>query len=229
MTISLIIICHLFDLLYIGVLKAKISEVTSIPTCRQSWCGWVQSENYNDSTALNTMNLSDENELIVNDTNDLTDMVAVDDANMERLTQTFKLNILIGGTNNTTPLQLNFPGTRSIADIKKDIYSVTNIAVRHQQWHGWPSGISDDTTLGLAGIPFEHNLVLNSTDTSINQIIPPTQAIAVEPARSNVANDLIEIDSDSSIDEFEDASDFNGDDEIFAAPATNRRRNDLSE
>lgn len=221
-----------------GDLKARIFEVTSIPTCRQSWCGWVQSsENSDDSTPLHTMNLSDENELIVNDIKDLrdNDIGVVDDSDIERLTRTYTLNILLGNTSNTSPMQLNFPGTRTIADVKKDIYSVTNIAVRHQQWHGWPSGVSDDTALALTGIPYEHNLVLNNTSetTSTNQNKPnqtggATTAAETSNTRTNHNNELIEVDSDSSVDEFEDASDFNGDDDIFAAPAANRRRNDLS-
>lgn len=228
-----------------GDLKARIFDVTTIPVCRQNWCGWVQSsENYDDSTALHTMNLSDENELIVNDIKDLrdNDIGIVDDVDVERLTRTFTLNILLGNTNNTAPLQLNFPGTKSIADVKKDVYSVTNIAVRHQQWHGWPSGLSDDVALALTGIPYEHNLVLNnlglntteatstSTSTSTNQPKTNASQAAAESsnARLNHNNEPIEVDSDSSIDEFEDASDFNGDDDIFAAPAAHRRRNDLS-
>lgn len=81
------------------------------------------------------MNLSDENELIVNDIKDLrdNDIGIVDDSDMDRLTRTFKLNIMIENSSNTTPLQLNFPGTRSLAEVKHDVYSVTNIAVRHQQ------------------------------------------------------------------------------------------------
>lgn len=182
------------------------------------------------------MNLSDENELIVNDIKDLrdNDIGIVDDAAVERLTRTFTLNILLSNTNNTAPLQLNFPGTKSIADVKKDVYSVTNIAVRHQQWHGWPSGLSDDIALALTGIPFEHNLVLNSTETtstasSTNQPKTNTSTAAESSnSRSNHNNEPIEVDSDSSVDEFEDASDFNGDDDLFAAPAAHRRRNDLS-
>lgn len=208
--------------------------------CRQSWCAWVQSsENYNDSTPLHTMNLSDENELIVNDIKDLrdNDIGVVDDVDVERLTRTFKLNILLGNTNNTSPLQLNFPGTKSIGDVKTDVYSVTNIAVRHQQWHGWPSGLSDDVALALSGIPYEHDLVLTSTidatptssnEPKTNASSQPRTTAESSNSRTNRNNEPIEVDSDSSVDEFEDASDFNGDDEIFAAPTTHRRRSDLS-
>lgn len=175
------------------------------------------------------MNLSNDNELIVNDVKDLrdNDIGVVEDSDVERLTATFALNILIENSGNTAPLQLNFPGTKSIADVKKDVYSVTNIAVRHQQWHGWPSGVSDDTALALTGIPIEHNLVLNSTESTSTNQAKTNQTAAAASSRSN-HNELIEVDSDSSVDEFEDASDFNGDDEIFAASASNRRRNDLS-
>lgn len=252
-------------------MKARIYDVTLIPVCRQSWTAWVQSsENYNDTTPLHAMNLSDENELIVNDIKDLgdNDIGIVDDAQIDRLTRTFTLNILLGNPTNSTPLQLNFPGTRSIADVKNDVYSVTSIAVRHQQWHGWPTGVTDDTAIALTGIPFEHNLVLHSTEsTTTNQTktitstnaatasnptpasaaavasatavatTVATSTITTQPnqldiqsnARSNHNNDPIDIDSDSSVDEFEDASDFNGDDEMFAAPTTARRNNDLSE
>lgn len=252
-------------------LKARIFDVTSIPKCRQSWCGWIQSsENYDDSTELRTMNLSDENELIVNDIKEKYNDIGIvnDDADVERLTQTFKLNILLGNTTNTVPLQLHFPGTKSISDVKKDVYAVTNIAVRHQQWLGWPSDVSDDTALALAGIPYEHNLVLHSTEatstttptaaaaatataaaaaagsvattttsssstSTSNQQTKTTNTTQLDASeantRSNHNNEPIEVDTDSSIDEFEDAaSDFNGDDELFTAPAATRRHNDLS-
>lgn len=220
------------------------------------------------------MNLSDENELIVNDMQDRYNEIGIvnNDADVERLTRTFKLNILLGNTTNTVPLQLNFAGTRSIGDVKNDVYSVTNIAVRHQQWHGWPSDVSDDIALALAGIPDEHSLVLvnsmgaSSTTSTTTAVAAATAAAAsgaaasaaatvatptttsnhheqAKPtnstqsdaseanARSNpINNEPIEVDTDSSIDEFEDAaSDFNGDDELFPAPSTTRRHNDLSE
>lgn len=97
----------------------------------------------------------------------------------------------------------------------------------HFSGHGWPPGVSDATALGLTGIPFEHNLVLNSTETTSTNQTKSNEAESSN-ARPNHSSELIEVDSDSSVDEFEDASDFNGDDEIFAAPTASRRRNDLS-
>lgn len=91
--------------------------------CRQSWCGWIQSDKYEDTTQLHTLNLSVENELIVTDIKDLRgdDVVALDeDETIVRLSRTYTLNIF--DETSGTPLQLNFPGTKSILDIKKDVY-----------------------------------------------------------------------------------------------------------
>lgn len=212
----------------------KIFELTRIPVCRQSWCGWVSSDNYDDDTQLHTLNLSNENELIVTDIKDLhsDDIGAVDDETGDRLIRTFTLNILNEKTG--SPLRLNFPGTQTVLDIKNDVYTITNIAVRHQHWIGWPSLITDNTTLAMTGIPLEHDLILQSTESSSSSSNPlrtfgtNAQSETSNAVASTNANELIEVDSDSSIDEFEDASDFNGDDDIFNTPNTNRRVKNLS-
>lgn len=56
--------------------------------------------------------------------------------------------------------------------------SFTNIAVQCQQWHGWPSDVSDDSTLALTGIPYDHNLVLYSTEATL--IATATQSLVEE-------------------------------------------------
>lgn len=219
----------------------KIFELTGIPVCRQSWCGWIQpSENYDDHTELHTMNLSNENELIVDDIKDGQPNelgVVDDDETVDRLSRTFTLNITDEKSNSM--LRLNFPGTQTILDIKNDVYSITNTAVRHQQWIGWPQNTTDNTALAMTGIPLEYDLILRSTDgpsTTARTSSTFGQQTTAETsnARSNTAtnnvNELIEVDSDSSVDEFEDASDFGNinDDEIFNTPSTNRRIKNLS-
>lgn len=144
---------------------------------------------------------------------------------------------------------------------------ITNIAVRHQQWDGWPEAVENTTVLALTGVPMEHNLVLrsvegapdaaaaaaaaqpipnhthgesstarpNSNRTSASNAAAATVA-TVDSASGSASGssgagngDPIEVDSDSSVDEFEDASDFNGDDELFSAQSSNRRVRHLSE
>lgn len=41
-------------------------------------------------------------------------------------------------TNEDRFLNLNFPATKTIIDIKNDLYAVLKVPVRFQQWKGWP-------------------------------------------------------------------------------------------
>jgi len=60
---------------------------------------------------------------------------------IERLTQNFTVNIR-DETNNKS-YNLKFPGTRTIAEVKHDIFELTDIPARHQRWTGWPAAVSD--------------------------------------------------------------------------------------
>lgn len=58
------------------------------------------------------------------------------------MTQTYKLSIF-----DETHHQLhvvNFPGTKSLLEVKLDISDLTAIPVRHQYWSGWPTPTTDD-------------------------------------------------------------------------------------
>lgn len=60
------------------------------------------------------------------------------------MTQTYRLNI-----NDITHNQLhtiNFPGTKTISEVKRDVSDLTNIAVRYQIWSGWPPQMTDDVS-----------------------------------------------------------------------------------
>lgn len=111
-----------------GDLKIRIFEATSIPVCRQSWCGWVQSvENCDDATELHTMNLTDEHELIVSDLKDLRGddyVMSNDNEAINRLSNVFKLNIVVESSNTT--MQLNFPGVKTVLDVKKGLFVSNN-------------------------------------------------------------------------------------------------------
>lgn len=201
----------------VGDLKAKIFELTSIPVCRQSLRGWMHSnQSYTCTTKMCTMSLARENELIVSDM--IEDGGVVDDEHIESLNATFTLNIFNEKAGST--VQLKFPGTQTVEDIKRDVYTVTNIAVRHQEWIRWPPGVADTTPLALTGIQREHDFILRSTEPA---------ASGSSHGSSSARNEAIDIDSDSSVDEFEDASDFNGDDDIFTSSIANKRIKHLSE
>jgi FAS-associated factor 1 len=133
--------------------------------------------------------------------------------------------------------KLKFPENKSVLSVKTDVYAVTNIPVRHQLWSGWPNNVTDSKTLGELGIEYEHNLVLrqsNDTTKPVNTTTPTAAAsmplLESSTVRSRSTSNVIEIDSDSSIEEFEDASeDFNADDDIFSESPAQTRIKHLSE
>lgn len=163
------------------------------------------------------MNVGNENEII------LADIAAdgggaMDDIDVQRLSREYTLHILNEKEGVTIPLQ--FLGTTSILDIKAHVYTVTNIAVRHQRWVGWPHDVRNEMLLGMTGIPVEHNLTLRSVEPAARAAAAHragSSSAAAARAQSGMDGEPIEIDSDSSVDEFEDATDFNGDDDIFSS------------
>lgn len=64
---------------------------------------------------------------------------------------------------------LKYPGTHTILKVKTDVYSITDIQVRHQIWSGWPNNVTGTTTLAEAGIELDHNLVLKKCIDNLNK------------------------------------------------------------
>ena len=58
------------------------------------------------------------------------------------MTQTYRLNILDVTHNQTHTI--NFPGIKTLLEVKLDVSDLTNIPVRYQLWTGWPPNTTDD-------------------------------------------------------------------------------------
>ena len=56
---------------------------------------------------------------------------------------------------------LNFPGSHTVLEVKRDVATVTDIAVFRQSWAGWPPGVNDDITLVRLGLQDEAVLRVN--------------------------------------------------------------------
>lgn len=222
----------------LGELKAKIMDATQIPVCRQILSGLLQHDQPSvNSTVLNTLDLGHENELILTD---LTAEGYEDDASVQRHSELFTL--IIRRLPDETDLTLNFSGHVKLLQIKSDVYNITDIPVRHQEWTGWPSNVTNDTSLAQTGISRLHKLTLRSlaptpsqplsttsaASNASNYLTPGAGSSAVSRRPSNNSN-VIEIDSDES--EFEDATDadFNADEDMFTEPIVRNRLNYLSE
>lgn len=208
----------------VGDLKARIADQTGVQVCRQSLKGWpshCKAEALIDSTRLGTMNLARDTDLHVRDlsgegfkmpSNGEIDVVA-------RLNATFVLNIVLEPQGQAIPLRL--PGVTSYLDVKNHVYDVTSIAPRYQAWTGWPSDVTDLTTLAQTGIELEHAFTLrtsfaNSTVAVDEELpvaidddddFPPPRSSSRDPFGRSTHVDPNVIDVDDSEDEFEDASD----------------------
>lgn len=212
----------------VGELKAKICEKTAVPVCRQALKGWEpgkQKDLQNSSTVLKSLNVGKEVNLILADMTGEGFLGDTDTASQSRLNYTLHINVQPEGN----LLELKFPGHQNILSIKTDVYTITDIPVRHQVWFGWPNNVTNITTLAESGVEREHNLVLKRADETAkitnNNNTGNTASTSTSSSSRNVYNNSdasmpIIIDSESS-EEFEDASDFNNDDDIFTETPIN--------
>lgn len=212
----------------VGELKAKICEKTAVPVCRQALKGWEpgkQKDLQNSSTVLKSLNIGKEVNLILTDMTGEGFLGDSDPVSQNRQNYTLHINVQPEGN----LLELKFPGHQNILSIKTDVYTITDIPVRHQVWFGWPNNVTNITTLAESGVEREHNLVLKRADEAAkitnNNNTGNTASTSTSSSSRNVYNSSdpsmpIIIDSESS-EEFEDASDFNNDDDIFTETPIN--------
>lgn len=160
-----------------------ILSKTSVPVCRQTLKGWSSFAKTNaqeGSTRLQSLNLPSEVNL------ELNDLSLEGNANLKSLLLSQQLmtqivllflglsddvfgniqpppliemyQLRIKYTNENRYLTLNFPATKTILDIKNDLYAVLKVPVRFQQWKGWPVDAPGTAKLGDIGIEPIHNL-----------------------------------------------------------------------
>ncbi|XP_058830467.1 FAS-associated factor 1 isoform X2 [Topomyia yanbarensis] len=215
----------------VGDLKTKICEKTAVPVCRQALKGWElgkQKGVQSSTTVLKSLNIGKEVNLILTDMT-VEGFVGGTDLLSSQNKQIYTLHINVQPEANL--LVLEFPGHQNILSIKTDVYTITDIPVRHQVWSGWPTNITNSTTLAESGVEREHNLVLKRADQdgvpkiTNNNNAANTASTSTSSSSRNVYNNSdsipIIIDSESSGEEFEDASDFNNDDDIFTETPIN--------
>jgi len=93
------------------------------------------------------------------------------------------------------PLKLRMPGSKTVGEVMSDVYDLTNIPVRHQQWTGWPSECANDPTMTLAGATGiqhpTHGLILRkklttttTTTTTTTNAAAPSSSSTTRTTRS---------------------------------------------
>lgn len=158
----------LFD--FLEDLKDAIVEKTSIPVCRQLIKGWPKlrhKEAQVDSTVLKTLHLARENNIFLTD---LTLEGFSDDVVFVSAEPPPMFQLRIRYTNENKELNLNFPASKTLLEIKNDIYAVLKVPVRHQLWVGWPANAHNAMKLSEIGLPAIHNLTLSGpTENNFNR------------------------------------------------------------
>uniref|UniRef100_A0A023FM42 Putative regulator of the ubiquitin pathway n=1 Tax=Amblyomma cajennense TaxID=34607 RepID=A0A023FM42_AMBCJ len=163
-----------------GDVRQLIAQQTCVPPCRQSLMGW---DHVTDETPFVASELAPGGSLLLRTTSPYPEPGAPSRGNQVRLH--------IQDDTSGNEYAINFPGSKTILELKQDVSDLTSIPVRHQRWRGWPLGTPprDETALSVAlgGIE-EHWLSVEST-----------------AGANTAAAELVSSDS-SNADEFEDAN-----------------------
>uniref|UniRef100_T1J5Q1 J domain-containing protein n=1 Tax=Strigamia maritima TaxID=126957 RepID=T1J5Q1_STRMM len=198
----------------VSSVKTLIFTEFGVPQCKQQLQGW-KDNTISDNTILSSLHLPTDNVLKLLSP-DVPQNIAEsnrngEDANVtERLSQQFKLNIR--DEFNHKEYSVSYIGSKTIREFKQDVFSLTDIPVRHQVWAGWPRNPTDTMTLAESLISYPcHTLTVNKLST---------------PSEKNVKKMVVELSSDSSsTDEFEDANEsFNIEDDIFVHDTSRKIR-----
>jgi len=199
----------LSDLETVGRIKELLENELGISQQQMVLKGWFckWNESHSDKTILRDLNLPEKNNLILLTPNrSPSPAVPSNDESVDllgRLLQTFTLNIRY--TDRDASYKLNFPGSRTIQEVKGDVYSLIDVPVRHQVWMGWPDDASDETmTLAGCGVRYPHHSL------EVSKAKPEGSSSKGQ----NDSEDVMEI--CGSEDEFEDAHEtFNLDEDLF--------------
>ncbi|KAM3876036.1 FAS-associated factor 1 [Diretmus argenteus] len=197
----------------VGEIKTILETELGVPVSKMQLKGW-KSGDVSDSTVLRSLHLPKNNSLYVL-TPDIapTASTSQDSAIQESLNQNFLL--VISHREAQRDYSLNFPGSRTIQEVKRNVSDLTNIPVRHQQWEGWPPTATDDSmTLAVSGISYPcHHLSVCRRSSPANTQEPTEECADVHMI------------SDSEGDDFEDASEFGVDDsDVFGMGSSTCRK-----
>ncbi|MFT7808877.1 FAS-associated factor 1-like [Arapaima gigas] len=127
----------------VGEIKQILETELQIPVSKMQLKGWKAGD-VSDSTVLRSLHLPKNNSLYVL-TPDIAPVPSTsqNSALQESLNQNFLL--VVSHREAQRDYTLNFPGSRTVQEVKRNISDLTNIPVRHQHWEGWPATVTDDS------------------------------------------------------------------------------------
>ncbi|XP_036610833.1 FAS-associated factor 1 isoform X2 [Trichosurus vulpecula] len=199
----------------VGEIKQILENELQIPISKMLLKGWKTGD-VEDSTVLKTLHLPKNNSLYV-----LTpDLPPPSSSHAGALQESLNQNFMLIVTHQEVQREysLNFSGSSTIQEVKRNVYDLTSIPVRHQLWEGWPPSATDDSMcLVAAGLTYPcHRLTVGRRSS-------PAQA----REESEECTDVHMV-SDSDGDDFEDAPEFGVDDgEMFGIASSALRKSPM--
>ncbi|XP_048579867.1 FAS-associated factor 1 [Nematostella vectensis] len=209
----------------VGTIKRMLEMQIGIPMDQQSLLGWAHHLQITDNTILKDLYLKEETSLVL-----LTPRVTETPKPTQPCTSSFKAESVAcsssSGPNSMDKIMLNikcptkefnlpYPITRTIGEVKTDLFSLTAIPSRNQCWSGWPDNTNDESSLAAANLAFPvHNLIMNpKDDSSTSQDLPVSK-----PGSSKSSSIDVDMDGpeDLSDDDEEPYHVQDDDDEMFA-------------
>ncbi|XP_051964959.1 FAS-associated factor 1-like isoform X2 [Xyrauchen texanus] len=200
----------------VGEIKQVLETELQVPVSKMQLKGWKCGD-VSDSTVLRSLHLPKNNSLFVLTPDIVASASTSQSSSMEGSSNQNYL-LVIRHCEAQRDYSLNFPASKTIQEVKRNISDLTNIPVRHQQWDGWPASASDDLmTLAVSGISYPcHHLSVcrrSSPALTLDQTDECTDVHMV---------------SDSEGDDFEDAPEFGVDEsEIFGMGSTTCRKSPM--
>ncbi|XP_034820837.1 FAS-associated factor 1 isoform X1 [Gorilla gorilla gorilla] len=202
----------------VGEIKQILENELQIPVSKMLLKGWKTGD-VEDSTVLKSLHLPKNNSLYVL-TPDLPPPSSSSHAGalQESLNQNFML--IITHREVQREYNLNFSGSSTIQEVKRNVYDLTSIPVRHQLWEGWPTSATDDSMcLAESGLSYPcHRLTVGRRSS-------PAQTR--EQSEEQITD--VHMVSDSDGDDFEDATEFGVDDgEVFGMASSALRKSPMN-
>jgi len=201
----------------VSTVKTLLQEKTGVPPCQQELRGWKGNAPFpaTDRRHLSELNLPKENFLYL-----LTPEippVLLNGENEQHIEADMNLRITVVDDFHDKTYNLNFPGSHSVLQVKRDVATVTDIAVFRQTWTGWPEGCNDQLSLIQVGLSSDSTLHVTSVRRHDAEPGPGSSMPVLDD--TIVLDDTAQeedLDLDVTDDEYQEAAEPMEDDDFFS-------------
>ncbi|KAJ8367154.1 hypothetical protein AAFF_G00330520 [Aldrovandia affinis] len=187
----------------VGEIKQILQTELQVPVSKMQLKGW-KTGGVSDTTVLSSLHLPKHNSLYIL-TPDIAPTASSSQSSGLQESQHDSFLLIVSHHEAQRDYSLNFPGGRTIQEVKRNVSDLTNIPVRHQQWEGWPaSAPNDSVTLAASGISHPcHHLSVSRRPASADSQEAPEESTDVH------------MQSDSEVEDFEDVCEFGDEGDMF--------------